>query len=363
MAYTDNEYHRLAPDSGATLSSPDGSWDQPPKPKRPRRAKAWAMKLLTAVVTVAAVFTVVTGRLPARKTLKDWPGFSASSSKFNFSSSSLSKLSNTAQFTMGDTIYRISSSAGDLCFLWTGSSGMKYEGSYQFASFHVASLEEGWEFTLYIETEEDEKRDPNSAFGTISTTDGRIFYLTAISHLNNNDQAIHSTEELKGFIDRFITYSRIELGADSGWGKVRIGETMYSDLYTHWNGIQYHYDNAVWDFDLNHTYDHKLTEADKVATRTINGIDWTFYQKESTVCGSKELMLWAVPAQEDDLALGVGQWEMEDVRYNYVRPEPRGGVEDEDPNWTPPPMTAEEMVEIVAAQLSCYHLITDGMYP
>ena len=296
MAYTDNEYHRLAPDSGATLSSPDGSWDQPPKPKRPRRAKAWAMKLLTAVVTVAAVFTVVTGRLPARKTLKDWPGFSASSSKFNFSSSSLSKLSNTAQFTMGDTIYRISASAGDLCFLWTGSSGMKYEGSYQFASFHVASLEEGWEFTLYIETEEDEKRDPNSAFGTISTTDGRIFYLTAISHLNNNDQAIHSTEELKGFIDRFITYSRIELGADSGWGKVRIGETMYSDLYTHWNGIQYHYDNAVLDFDLNHTYDHKLTEADKVATRTINGIDWTFYETVSTVSGSTELMVWAVPA-------------------------------------------------------------------
>ena len=48
MAYTDNEYHRLASDSGTTLSAPDNSWEQPPQPKRPRRVKAWAMKLLTA---------------------------------------------------------------------------------------------------------------------------------------------------------------------------------------------------------------------------------------------------------------------------------------------------------------------------
>lgn len=363
MAYTDNEYHRLASDSGATLSEPDGSWEQPPQPKRPRRAKAWAMKLLTAVVTVATVFTVVTGRLPSRKTLADWPGFSASSSKFSYSSSALSKLGNTAQFAMGNTVYRISASGGDLCFLWTGSSGMQYEGSYQFASFHVTSLAEGWEFTLYIETEEDEKRDPDSAFGTISTTDGRIFYLTAVSHLRENDQAINSKEELSGFIRRFITYSRIEPGTDSGWGKVRIGETMYSDLYTHWNGVQYHFDNAVWEFDLNVAYDHKLTEADKVTSRTINGIDWTFYEKVSTVSGDTELMVWAVPAQESDLALGVTQQEMEYIRYNYVRPEPRGGVEDEDPNWTPPPITAAEIVEILASQLTCYHLITDGMYP
>lgn len=362
MAHIDNEYHRLASDCGPTLEQlpPTLGQSEPEQPKTNRRAKAWAMKLITAIATVAVVFTVVTGRVPSWQGLKDWPKLDATDSDFSYAVSAMSKNSSSVQFAMGPTIYRLTASGSDLCFLWLSSFGMDYEGSYNSAHLQVESRTEGWACAMILSNHDDEKKSPDCAYGTISTADGQLLYLEAISSTGDNGP-INSREELQRFVSRFVTNCRIDLGTDSGWGKLLVGKTMYSDIYEYWTGMQYRYLGATWDFDVNYSYAHDLTEADKVDTQTVNGIEWTFYYKLSTVSGNTEMMLWAVPSQEDGIAFGVTQSEMEGIRYNYRRPEPRGGVEDEEGDWMPPPMTAEEMVNIISQQLVCYHLITDGI--
>lgn len=358
MAHIDNEYHRLAPDAPQTLEqfAPTLQPEPEEKSKTVRRVKTWAMKLVAGIVAAATVFTVAGGKGPSWQSLQDWPGFSATSSDFTYASAVMSKQS-AVQFSLGDQIYRLSAT-GDLCFLWTGSYGMNYADSYGSADIDVGNRESGWVFSLFISNTDDEKKDPSCAYGTITAADGRILYLEARSHLHDDDSFINTVEELQDFLDHFVTHARIDLGDEEGWGKVLICDTMYSDVYQHWCGIHYNYNGSSWHFTINYTYDHDLTPATVVDQQTINGIDWTFYYVLSTSGGNTEMMLWAVPAQEDNVAFGVTQTDMEYVRYNYVRPEPRGGVEDEE-DWQPEPITPQEMVSIIAAQLSCYHLVTE----
>ena len=334
MSSFDNEIYRGPPEAGPTLEHDLRSYgsdvyivkaekntlaqDVPPteepvrqeaKPVQKKESKiAKAMKLLascTAAVTIAANLTVPPAPPPPVEEptshMQEWPSFSPLTfDGRGFSFTTISENGQSIQAATGSKSYRITAKQEDLSLFWHTTYDTDYATDREGFCIMMEHQAEQWHvemnFHLYPQTE---TWGDDELLGQFTTASGETLYLRAML-LNIED---HSIELLQHILDHLSDYIEITEATEDGWGKVLIGNTMYSDINAQWNGILTTPDvKPTFCFSFIHTSRYnEHSEENFIRSMTVNGIEWRFYYS----IDEYSVLLWAVPSQED-IVLGTG---------------------------------------------------------
>lgn len=268
----------------AEAKAPDGG-------SRGKKLSITKMLKLTAaaIITVAVASNafggggVTAGRRDGEPT-KEWPSITYSTEEFDDSAyvtvyDSSGRHSNAVQFTVSGNAYRLEDPSKSLSFLWSGSFNDQ-------ARLLVRDHYAGNSYSLVISGtpfDADEKNSKN-AYGTISSTTGDVFYIEAISHYYRETGAlINTSSELAALMHQLVVRSHITAADDGGWGKLLIGDKLYSDLDARWSGLdetQTSYDISCISFDCCYRNYSTVDFKEHLGSVTVNGILWNIYYQE-----------------------------------------------------------------------------------
>lgn len=251
-----------------------------------------AVKMLklaaAAIVTVSIAGTSLTGggnktvgSIPTDFKYK-WPQISYSRHKdddvFVTAYSTSGEESYAVQFSIGGVAYRLEDPSKSLSFIWMGS----YRGETDIMVHDYYSRSS---YTIHLSQTpySADEINSNNAYGTISSTLGDVFYIEAISHTERDTGIrINSSSELSSLMHQLVVRSRIEDGKE--WGKVHVGDIIYSDLNETWCGNEVcdpSVDGSRFFFNLTYSSNEDIVLEREMATLTANDITWkVYYQKE-----------------------------------------------------------------------------------
>lgn len=316
MAPYDNEIYRGPPDESATLTQdirpatndiyivkpPQTTAQQDiPATKEPvaedqqvghRSSKAAkAIRLLAScTAAVAVVATLAQPVMEALKPLREWPYIGPSDSTAMYTSVTASENSRSCQVAFGDEAYRIESLQEDIYLQWFASDPDIQGDSY--AGFHVTmeSYLGNWKMLLTFRPQYTEPMYGEVEGKPILSGAGETLYAYATDRWG-------SAPDMQGILDSLDSYIAFHEPTADGWGKVLIGETMYSDISSEWTGF-YNYPpwNTNWGVsEIHYTGDAGYSLDSLISEHTVNGIQWSFYYSMEKGI----VAVWAVPAQEN----------------------------------------------------------------
>lgn len=310
MSQYDNEFNQGALEMPQTLDMdlPTTAQSESRMPTEPEQAKGGSsikklvkgMKLLAACLAIVTLMSTAGTVSASVRDMKAWPWIGPCEVDYGYAYNAYSRNGGVVQFAMGDEVYRLTASSGDLCFMWSGTDG--YDGSHR-ARIDVRSLTEDWMFMLRLSEEPYDYQDGECAYGSISTTTGKIFYLEAVSYVYDGTHTlINTSTELQVFLNKVLPRVLITAGVENGWGKILIADTMYSTVDATWDGQETIGGNNLY-LIVHHDYNTTVGLDRLLDQRTINNITWSFYYDEYSEYGGE--MIWFVAGQERDTCFGV----------------------------------------------------------
>ena len=283
------------------------------------------LKLTAAVlvtVTVAAGSVGGIGKLGGSKKsfnpTQEWPSITythdADEEGFTTVYSTNARNANVVQFNIDGRAFRLEDTTKSLTFMWNQSRD-------DFASLLVRDQNAGVSYSISISASpySAAEQDSKHAYGTISSTTGDVFYLEARSHFyRKTGQLISTSAELASLMHQLVVRSYISAADEENWGKLLVGDTLYSDLDADWSGLE-DYDSKDNDYPIYLTITDrewdKVDLTEELCTITVNDIEWTIcVQKDFNLSVDDEFgseYLWLVPLVEGERAV-IGQ------EANYV---------------------------------------------
>jgi len=343
MSYGDNEFYRGVGDSEPTLKPEQpfdelsrgeewqqGAGDSPTTaeteqlevkdPESTRkggiRKIAKMLKLTAAAIVTFAVATGsfggggIAGKISFNPT-NEWPsvGYCTDEEEddaYTTWYSTFGRQAHSVQFNVDGKGYRLEDSTGALTFLWSSSTA---DSAHLLVHDHY----DGTSYSLDISSIPFplDKREENNAYGTISSTTGDVFYIEAISHYDRKGgNRISTKDELADLMHQLVVRSHITAADPNGWGKVLIGDKLYSDIDLNWSGLdEYAIDYSASRISFDICYENystvKLTEF--VGTVTVNEVEWSIYRQKnfkpdpSDDYGSD--MVWYLPEVEGEYSV------------------------------------------------------------
>ena len=332
MASYDNEIYRGPPEAGPTLEHDIRSYgsdvyivkseittlkqDAPPtkepirqesKPVQKKESKiAKAMKLLascTAAIAVAATLSAPAPAKPVDNGLAVWPWFGPVIDG-NYSFDAISQNSNVCQVSIGAKNFRLEALKEGLHLQWHDSFNISSDGSNGAFTVCMESTVEDWNMILNFSVTPQQKQEDTEGLTQLTSTTGDTLYVRGF-HIGHHKGSERSAQEI---LDNLNSYIRVTKPTNDGWGKVLIGETMYSDVNDRWNGLfsvipwedSRPYNSTVVDRFL-YKENAGYSPDNLVCQHRVNGIDWSFYIS----LRDQSLFLWSVPSHED---IAFGSW-------------------------------------------------------
>ena len=323
MSSFDNEIYRGPPEAGPTLEHDIRSYgsdvyivkaekntlaqDVPPteepvrqeaKPVQKKESKiAKAMKLLascTAAVAVAATLTAPAPAKPVDDGLAMWPWFGpVHDSIGGLAFDAISQHSDVCQVSIGGKSFRLEAQQEGIHLQWHETYDPSEDGSKGGFYICMENVPEDWCMILDFSARPQQKSEDSEGLCQFTTATGDTLYVRGF-FIGSEDRSAQET------MDQLGKYIRITKPTSDGWGKVLIGDTMYSDTNRSWNGTHsidsYREQINYWHFYTICSTDIANYDLDDLICRhRVNGIDWSFY----CAIEKGEFLLWAVPSQEN----------------------------------------------------------------
>lgn len=313
-----SEWKSAAADSLSTCEEEKLEATEPENNKKSSVRRIAKMLKLTAAAVVTSAVAIGsfsggggTGSRGSYKTAtQEWPSITYTTDEIEDSAfttvySSHARNANTVQFNVDGIAYRLEDPSKALSFLWWGSRDDR-------ASLLVHDYNSGVSYSVEISGSSTpaNERDPNDAYGTISSTTGKVFYIKAMSHFyKNTGIRISTSSELSALMHQLVVRSYITAADEKSWGKLLIGDTLYSDVNMNWSGIE-DYDSKDNDYPIGfHLCCNQRTGIDltnKIATVTVNDIEWDICTQSAFKPDSEGDvfdMVWFVPNVEDEMTV------------------------------------------------------------
>ncbi|MBR6708566.1 MAG: hypothetical protein IKL84_02680 [Clostridia bacterium] len=329
--FSSTESYRAVGDAPPTCQTEDIEARAADTPsRRGLRKIAKMLKLTAAAVVTAAVATGVLGSstigiTPREFTLR-WPHwtyltFDVNESAYTTVYNSLAKESNIVQFSIEGEIYRLEDTSKSLSFIWSGSRFDRAD-----LLVYDANAQNSYSIILSKQPYDEERISLDNAYGTISSTTGDLFYIETISHVHRDTgERVNTSAELSALMHQLLVRSHIAKGSANEWGKVLLGDTMYSDLHENWSGMstcgQYD-DSSNFSFYICDKARKDIKLDDHIATLSQNDITWKAYLQEGFSPHPDEDytddIIWLVPDIEKETAiLAVQQYTLQEYSQTF----------------------------------------------
>lgn len=242
---------------------------------------------------------------------RDWPWKGATDDHATYWFWAESMKGKWIQFSFGDAAYRVDCTDSELRFHWERTTGTGDDAIAELEISRMVRNEEEWAIDLSVRRTEFHYVDPECVYLTAQATDGETLYL-CFRPQHHGGGTDFTTAELQPMAEEILDAVRFQSNPDdSGWSKMLLCDTMHSPQTMTWSGsgivgtyneIRYIHEIQV----------EGLEDETPCATRTHNGITWSFYYDV------EEEIIWAVPDLEPDVCIGANVSNMHDYyRQKY----------------------------------------------
>lgn len=281
---------------------------------------------------------------------RDWPWKGATDDHAAYWVWAESVRGKWVQFSFGDEACRVDSTDPTLRFHWESTIGTGDDAEAELEISKMVQNDEAWALDVFVRRTEFSYHHEEHAYLSVQAAGGEMLYLCFESQYHG--ELDFTAAELKSLAEEIAATLNFQMNPDdSGWSQMLLCDTMYSPQTMEWSGS-----GIVGTYNKIH-YIHEIqvegleSEA-PCATRTHNGITWSFYYDV------EEEIIWAVPDLEPDVCIGTDI----SLMHDYYRRRNPGMVTD---GWNDQyGVPADDVTHAVEAFSECLsHIYPLGVEP